>query len=1017
MCRPALVRLAVACGLVVLAPGSPALRAQDSLPPWAGGFTASLGQPGRTRLYSGGTFGLDWRSDYTTAPVSYVKLGVVRDLGNPVLGLIAASVEAYGGMRSDEGDGGLRAMLHVPILRSSLGVDYNLRDERVGIMVGFDMPVRRGGVFRGGTLLRWEWTSPPLSAFRASVLVPLRRPSAGKTRPVETRADVSVHFDRPEPIPGAFPELDSVMRQIRQAVAHVQRLVVPPIERSGPTPHAALAPLLAELRDRPPLGGTAGPGLDVDGFLHRYHLALEHAFSIAAGGEDLAPGATTPQGRAMADSARRVLREQLLYPYDRLLGQWKMKTTLAGLATHARGNFARSVVAGTALPAEREAALHFVFEQLLDAILDAERAALRDWGDSRLVWLPLQLALRPAEHDTQAELDAIVEAVVGVRFTDGNQVGYVINGEFQQELVRTILRAEDYHVLWIHDFRGQDGSGIPDTVSYHLVLDAYYQALIERIREYDTRARIPTYMIFVDQHYYELNHGRYWLDLLEDPLGRIPRLPAHLAGFESALRQRQAELRAAIDGSRLLQAETRQYSSEWLRNLVKVHVSVTNPADQSFWSRQVVPLIGVPDNIMRDHRKIAFYDITEEDPSRGLAIYTGMGIGEHYVGQSWEDRSIMVQGPAVLSLKAQARALLESQGLTGNRIPYVLRARQPGPGRRGAVSLAISRARDIGSRDQRAVELHNGTGFHDKQVSVAKAVLYGLMPAGAVILAPDPLWGSSVYAALLAGSAFRGCRVLLMAPSLEAAPASNWPSMAVAHEIFARLIVLQQELGRELEESGGRLKTGLYNPDVGVDAALDRLELAYTNGRRTPFLRRLLPVHEQVDSLVVRLLRERRAAPRTGPRVRPRLHLKATFLASREGWDSLVARPEMASLFGTYLSPFLDPGGDSRAHAEDLSARSEALDATFRASRPPAERERILYFLLIGSANQDYRSMLLDGEASMLLSGWSGIVALIDFILITSLSVWIDDLETLDALLPAPSGFRRGVARWIRYIL
>ena len=58
-----------------------------------------------------------------------------------------------------------------------------------------------------------------------------------------------------------------------------------------------------------------------------------------------------------------------------------------------------------------------------------------------------------------------------------------------------------------------------------------------------------------------------------------------------------------------------------------------------------------------------------------------------------------------------------------------------------------------------------------------------------------------------------------------AAPAANWPSMAVSHEVFSRLIVLQQEFGRELEEAGGRLKTGIYNPDVSVDAAVDRLKL------------------------------------------------------------------------------------------------------------------------------------------------------------------------------------------------
>jgi len=35
---------------------------------------------------------------------------------------------------------------------------------------------------------------------------------------------------------------------------------------------------------------------------------------------------------------------------------------------------------------------------------------------------------------------------------------------------------------------------------------------------------------------------------------------------------------------------------------------------------------------MRDHRKIAFRDISEQNPFAGGAILTGMGVGQHYLG-------------------------------------------------------------------------------------------------------------------------------------------------------------------------------------------------------------------------------------------------------------------------------------------------------------------------------------------------------------------------------------------------
>ena len=89
----------------------------------------------------------------------------------------------------------------------------------------------------------------------------------------------------------------------------------------------------------------------------------------------------------------------------------------------------------------------------------------------------------------------------------------------------------------------------------------------------------------------------------------------------------------------------------------KVHVNVTHPSDFSFWGRGLFPLVGMPDNLMRDHRKIVFYDLSEEDPTAGEVLFSGMGLGEHYAGATWEDRAIIVRGPAALGVKQAARRL------------------------------------------------------------------------------------------------------------------------------------------------------------------------------------------------------------------------------------------------------------------------------------------------------------------------------------------------------------------------
>jgi hypothetical protein len=1000
-----------------------AAAAQDALPPWQGGMTTSLGQPPRYHPYALAGTGLDWRKPGDANPIVLGGLGLTRSLLNPITGLLAASVEGYAGLRGTKLDGGVRAMLVNTTFRLTGGVDYNLAAGRLSPMMGYTMPVRRGGVFGGGSLLRLELNLGAEDALRASVVAPLRQPAAGHTRPRREVVRISerepARLEPPEPAPG----LAAALTGVRHAAERIQDLVVPPIDDPADDPRQALAPLIGRLRQRPSLPGVVTDGsLGVESVVRSYHAELARAFSIAVSGAAVPPGGVTPEGAEMARKARRALREHLIFPYNRLLGRRKQRNALTALSGYARGAFVRDLVTGSRLTPAQQAAAQYVFQELIYTVASVEAEAFRAWQDSRVIWLPLQLALLPEEHDSQEELDRIVEEAVETRFADGNQVWYVVNEQFRVEVIRTIRDARDYHVLWIHDFRGRNAEGGPDQGAFQYVVEAYLTALTDRIREYDRVGRLPVYMIFLDQHYYEQNRGHLWLDFLERPLGPRPRLPAGSEAMSEALKAAQDSLLAAIARSHLLQSERRQFGDRWFGNLVKVHVSITNPVDPSFWGKDIMPVLGMPDNIMRDHRKIAFYDVTEEDPYLGLAIYTGMGVGEHYVGPTWEDRAIMVQGPAILTLKAQARALLLTQGLKEEVIPAPLR---PGTKRASYDSIVQARVdslRQADRLDYRAMELHNGTGFLDKPINVARATLYSLMPPGAVIKVPDSLWGSAIYASLLVGSAFRGVRVLFISPSLVSAPSSGWPAMGIAHDLFARLIVLQQELGPELEAGGGLLRTGIYNPGIGVQSIDRRLAAAYRNGRLTPFLRRLFPISPTVDTMLVELGRNLAAAETAGAApeapVSPKLHLKATFLASREAWDSLVSRPEMLAVVLAYRQQFVGceegqwPG--ARESAEALGEAGQRLWTGFRNWLTPANRDKVMYYLVVGSANQDYRSMFMDGEASVLISGWSSVMSLVDFSLLVSLSVWVDDLDLLDALLPPPTGFQRKLARWLR---
>ena len=117
----------------------------------------------------------------------------------------------------------------------------------------------------------------------------------------------------------------------------------------------------------------------------------------------------------------------------------------------------------------------------------------------------------------------------------------------------------------------------------------YLQTLTRKVRAYDEVGGMPTYFILIDQHYYELEKARRWMNVLERPLGDLPKLE----GFEwmtDSLALLQADLREAVASSSRLQEDAMRYGEDWLANRIKVQVNVTNPADISYWANSYFPL-------------------------------------------------------------------------------------------------------------------------------------------------------------------------------------------------------------------------------------------------------------------------------------------------------------------------------------------------------------------------------------------------------------------------------------------
>src|SRR5690625_3384302 len=507
-------------------------------------------------------------------------------------------------------------------------------------------------------------------------------------------------------------------------------------------------------------------------------------------------------------------------------------------------------------------------------------------------------------------------------------------------------------------------------ISFRVSVFGYLHALTEAVRNYDERGTLPSFLIFLDQNGYEANRGRLWMTLLEDPLGHAPRLPGAHRAMQAELEAAQSELRAAVVASERLQREAEEYGDDWLRNLIRVHVSVTYPADFSFRSSQLVSWMPswlpiLPDELMRDHRKVAFYDVTEQDPRVGRAIFTGTGVGEQYAAPTWEDRGVVVVGPALVGLKDAARQQLLDLGLAPDEIPAPLR-RLPRPANYDSL---VSLLEDAGA-DAHALSVQNEVGFAPKHATLVQALLYTLMPSGCIIYVPDSLWLSSFWAGQLVGAAFRGCDVRILAPALANAPATAKPVMARSRALITRLFEVQELLQDLYVAAGASFGVGLYTNSAPVDDLPAMLREMVAEFNENPFLRDDFPFSDSGNGLLAHLpsyLRARGFQPiplsTDTTEDRTKLHRKTQLLGMRPVLREIARELDIETM-GTLLIDAASRMSHPDSLPGDLGSQTQAVEPLISmvGQLPDSLQERSILYALVGSMNKDPRGMMLDGE-------------------------------------------------------
>lgn len=949
----------------------------------------SIGQPPLWDQHAAALAPIHGRNDRGAAWLSY---GVYHPVFNPVTGMIGWGAEAYAAV--DGRPFGARLAAESKLFGIAGGVDWDLSGHSLAPFFRFQTAVRRGGLFGRGTKIRLDWLPTRGQSVAVGVSIPVFRPLAGRTRPRQTHVSLAasrVDRDAASTTPSGGPRpLD--VRDLLDAATTIGAY------SNAYTPRA-------ERIISHPDGGYAGA-------IAAYDSSIRRLFTVATGNAAL--------GARIAEHGRIVLLDRVLLPLDSLFGQAESNPRdLSPLTDAAIAAMSRWLVDTARVASGRSAALD-AYAAWMGVIARVHADLLRDAGESRLAWMPLELALTADQYDEQSEVDSLIARAVGHPFTDGNALTYLRSTDLPLEIARSIYAARSYHVLWTHDMTGRLPTGAIDNIAYSMVADAYLPAITAAVKRYDSTGVMPTYIILQDEYWYDLRSNRIWMDILENPLDASMRLPGGTAAEESHLRQRQTELRAAVAGSARLQRDAAASGDAhaWLHNVVSVHVNIVQPRDFSFRSGHIVPGVPfAPDNLMRDHRKIVFYDLTEAEPYRGALLLMGIGIGEHYASATWEDRGYRIRGPATLEVRRAVRAALLRNGFSERQIPPPLR--EVASTKR--VEQQMNQVDYVG----RALQVHNRVGFGRKESSVARAMLYDLAPAGSVLIVPDPMWLSETWAGMLVGAAARGCQVYVVAPAIANAPSPQAPLMAEEHAILSRLLVLRRTLGPALARSKGVLRVGVFAAHASVDDAAGRAREVRDGLARAPWIRELIPFDEKTLALLNRAqVQVTSGADATSlahdvkPRA-PQLHQKSqliarpgaiTALVRQPGWDVALARSMRVQSQET--SRFADQLGYTEPDVDTTATRStDTLIRGYEQTLPESERKRVSFYFSLGSQNEDPRGIDSDGEVSLIVSGVQAAAGVVDLFYLMARSTWIENEQALDRLVPPPSRLAALIAR------
>jgi hypothetical protein len=147
------------------------------------------------------------------------------------------------------------------------------------------------------------------------------------------------------------------------------------------------------------------------------------------------------------------------------------------------------------------------------------------------------------------------------------------------------------------------------------------------------------------------------------------------------------------------------------------------------------------------------------------------------------------------------------------------------------------------------------------------------------------------------------------------------------------------------------------------------------------------------------------------------MHRKTQFFATKRALRATIDMPIAVEGLREYLD--LDSKGtaDPAAllKATPLAPSGPVMDRL--RTDPPPGAEDAIYFLTVGSKNQDPRSAFLDGETSYVVAGPWSLNYYPGFLFLMANTTWIEEQDQLDELISVEESGARKFSRWIRKVI